>query len=299
MNKTNKKLETHKKNKICNCPRCKDLRSLTRVDRVSRWVLGTVKWTYDYGYIIASGALSDKNHPIEKFNNLEETEKKDLINKCTKAYKPFKKYLLFYVCYLFGAYFQQCKRHNIQFKFEKDFLMIQLINFRKMIEKFYNKPNKKTTIWMPLFDNLFGKKDLNINKNFFLALFPPLKNEQLELIVDWFIKYKENPTVENIFYSAAHYFHMELDENSSFNNIKTDNQLDKHLFKITKKDLKGFNKSILQTEIPIRHSFVYLASTTHEKLRELFKKYETDDVLIKKIISIGPDINYVIDSLKN
>ena len=79
-------------------------------------------------------------------------------------YKPFKKYLLFYVCYLFGAYFQQCKRHNIQFKFEKDFLMIQLINFRKMIEKFYNKPNKKTTIWMPLFDNLFGKKDLNSNK---------------------------------------------------------------------------------------------------------------------------------------
>ena len=75
---------------------------------------------------------------------------------------------------------------------------------------------------------------------------------------------------------------------------KTDNQLDKHLFKITKKDLKGFNKSILQTEIPIRHSFVYLASTTHEKLRELFKKYETDELLIKKIISIGPDINYVI-----
>ena len=152
---------------------------------------------------------------------------------------------------------------------------------------------------MKLFDNLFGKKDLNINKNFFLALFPPLKNEQLELIVDWFIKYKENPTVQNIFYSAAHYFHMELDENSSFNNIKTDNQLDKHLFKITKKDLKGFNKSILQTEIPIRHSFVYLASTTHEKLRELFKKYETDDLLIKKIISIGPDINYQIESLKN
>ena len=143
MNKTNKKLESHKKNKICNCPKCKDLRNLGKGDRVSRWVLGTVKWTYDYGYIMASGAISAKNYPIEKFNNLEETEKKDLINKCTKAYKPFKKYLLFYVCYLFGAYFQQCKRHNIQFKFEKDFLMIQLINFRKMIEKFYNKPNKK------------------------------------------------------------------------------------------------------------------------------------------------------------
>ena len=287
------------KNKKCNCDSCKEMRTLDRIDRVSRWVLGTVKWTYDFGYIISSGALSDKNHPIEKFKNLKDDEKKYLINTCEKAYKPFKKYLLFYICYLFGVYFQQCKRHGIEFKFEKDFLMIQLKSFRKMIETFYDSPNKKTNLWMKSFDNLFEKKDLNINKNFFLALFPPLKNEQLELIVDWFIKYKENPTVENIFYSAAHYFHMELDENSSFNNIKTDNQLDKHLFKITKKDLKGFNKSILQTEIPIRHSFVYLASTTHEKLRELFKKYETDDVLIKKIISIGPDINYVIDSLKN
>ena len=76
MNKINKKLESHKKNKICNCPTCKDLRNLGRVDRVSRWVLGTVKWTYDYGYIMSSGAISDKNYPIEKFNNLEETKKK-------------------------------------------------------------------------------------------------------------------------------------------------------------------------------------------------------------------------------
>ena len=297
MNKTNKKLESHKKNKICNCPGCKDLRSLDRVDRVSRWVLGTVKWSYDYGYIIASGALSDKNHPIEKFNNLEETEKKELINKCEKAYKPFKKYLLFYVCYLFGAYFQQCKRHNIQFKFEKDFLMIQLINFRKMIEKFYNKPNKKTTIWMPLFDNLFGKKDLNINKNFFLALFPPLKKEQLELIVDWFIEYKNDPTIESIFYSAAHYLHMELDENSSFYKVQKKGELmDSMLFKLTDKDFKGFDKSILQTESPIRYSFVYLASTTHEKLKNLFKKYKTNDDLIEKIVSIGPDINYQIET---
>jgi len=92
---------------------------------------------------------------------------------------------------------------------------------------------------------------------------------------------------------------MELDENSSFNNIKTDNTLDKHLFQLTKKDFKEFNKSILQTEIPIRNSFVYLALTTHEKLRKLFIEYEANDDLIKKIISIGPDISYQIESLKN
>ena len=293
MNKKNNK------DKQCNCDSCKEMRTLDRIDRVSRWVLGTVKWTYDFGYIMGSGALSDKNHPLEKFKNLKNDEKEYLINNCEKAYKPFKKYLLFYICYLFGAYFQQCKRHEIEFKFEKDFLMIQLKSFRKMIETFYNSPNKKINLWMKLFDNLFGKKDLNINKNFFLALFPPLKNEQLELIVDWFIEYKEKPTVKNIFYSAAHYFHMEIDDNSSFNNIKTDNPIDKHLFQLTKKDFKGFNKSILQTEIPIRNSFVYLALTTHEKLRKLFIEYEANDDLIKKIISIGPDISYQIESLKN
>ena len=52
------------------------MRTLDRIDRVSRWVLGTVKWTYDFGYIISSGALSDKNHPIEKFKNLKDDEKK-------------------------------------------------------------------------------------------------------------------------------------------------------------------------------------------------------------------------------
>ena len=294
MNKKNNK------DKQCNCDSCKEMRTLDRIDRVSRWVLGTVKWTYDFGYIMGSGACSDKNHPLEKFKNLKNDEKKYLINTCEKAYKPFKKYLLFYICYLFGAYFQQCKRHEIEFKFEKDFLMIQLKSFRKMIEAFYNSPNKKTNLWMSLFDNLFGKKDLDINKNFFLALFPPLKNEQLELIVDWFIDYKENQIVENIFYSAAHYFHMEIDENSSFYKTKAEAKgIDAHLFTLTKKDLKGFNKSILQTEIPIRCSFVYLALTTHEKLKKLFIEYEVNDDLIKKIISIGPDINYQNEPLKN
>ena len=166
MSKKNKETKEHQNN-LCNCDSCKEMRTLDRIDRVSRWVLGTVKWTYDFGYIMGSGALSDKNHPLEKFKNLKNDEKEYLINNCEKAYKPFKKYLLFYICYLFGAYFQQCKRHEIEFKFEKDFLMIQLKSFRKMIETFYNSPNKKINLWVSLFDNLFGKKDLNINKNFF------------------------------------------------------------------------------------------------------------------------------------
>ena len=43
------------KKEPCNCDSCKEIRSLDRLDRVSRWVLGTVKWTYDFGYIFGSG----------------------------------------------------------------------------------------------------------------------------------------------------------------------------------------------------------------------------------------------------
>ncbi len=46
------------KKEPCNCDSCKEIRSLDRLDRVSRWVLGTVKWTYDFGYIVGSGACN-------------------------------------------------------------------------------------------------------------------------------------------------------------------------------------------------------------------------------------------------
>ena len=61
--------------------------------------------------------------------------------------------------------------------------------------------------------------------------------------------------------------------------------MDAMLFKLTDKDFKGFDKSILQTESPIRYSFVFLALTTHEKLKNLFKEYKTNDDFIEKIIS--------------
>jgi hypothetical protein len=114
---TNKNKKNNAKKGPCNCDSCKEIRSLDRLDRVSRWVLGTIKWTYDFGYIFGSGACnSERTYPLEKFEKLDEAEKKYLIETCSQAYKPFKKYLLFYVCYLFGAYFQQCKRHKIKFK---------------------------------------------------------------------------------------------------------------------------------------------------------------------------------------
>ena len=281
------------KKEPCNCDSCKEIRSLDRIDRVSRWVLGTVKWTYDFGYIFGSGAFNERAHPLEKFEKLDEAEKKYLIETCSQAYKPFKKYLLFYVCYLFGACFQQCKRHKIKFKFEKDFLIAQLLSFRKMVKKFYKEPNKKANLWLSMLDDLFGKKDLNLNKNFFLAMLPPLTKQQLEYIVDWFIKNRKEQVIENVFYSAAHYFHLELDENSSFYKIKEDGEMiDALSFKLSKKDFKGFDKSILTTESPIRYSFVYLALSSYEELKNLFVKSNQKDKFLNQLVSIGPDVAY-------
>ena len=59
MNKKNNK------DKQCNCDSCKEMRTLDRIDRVSRWVLGTVKWTYDFGYIMGSFKLNENPASIE------------------------------------------------------------------------------------------------------------------------------------------------------------------------------------------------------------------------------------------
>ena len=168
-----------------------------------------------------------------------------------------------------------------------------------MVEKFYKEPNKKANLWLPTLDDLFGKKDLNLNKNFFLAMLPPLKNQQLEYIVDWFIKNRKEKVVENVFYSSAHYFYLELDENSSFYKVKEEGEIIAALsFQLSRKDFKGFDKSILSTEFPIRYSFVYLALSSYEELKDLFVKSNKEDKFLNQLISIGPDVAYQAQEFK-
>ena len=38
-------------------------------DRVSRWVLGSIKWHYDFAYIIGSGALDESRAHKKKFKD--------------------------------------------------------------------------------------------------------------------------------------------------------------------------------------------------------------------------------------
>ena len=198
----------------------------TLEDRTSRWVLGTIKFQYDIAYIIASGALNEENSSKENFDKLAKKKQDHLLNICSNAYKPFKKYLLIYVCYLFGAYYENCKRNNIEFLFTAPFLTKQLKNFFGMVNKFYKNPDKDSNLWMPAWDNLFGKEDLDLNKKFFLSHLPPLEKKHLDSIVNWFLdNRKTNQAIKTIFDTARNYFHLEDDEDSPFKKITSANDM--------------------------------------------------------------------------
>ena len=272
-------------------------------DRVSRWILGTIKWHYDFAYIIGSGALSvDK----ENFKDLADNEKEYLIKTCSTAYKPFKKYLLVYVCYLFGAYYENCKRNNIKFEPTEIFLKKQLNNFFKMIEKFYNSPDKEANIWMPLFDNLFEKKDLNINKNFFLAHYPPLKNKDIDSIIYWFKdNWKTNDSIKSIFDTARNYIHLEDDKNSPYKKITQKNDWENSISFSIDADTKNYKNSVITSKLPLRFTYFIVANSFVDKINESYlsskpKKFmwKVED-LISKIIQNGPNLEREVKQFKD
>tara|TARA_B110000196_G_C21002197_1_gene593510 strand:- start:42 stop:941 length:900 start_codon:yes stop_codon:yes gene_type:complete len=275
-------------------------------DRVSRWVLGTIKWHYDFAYIIGSGALFESGTHKEKFKDLPKDEQEYLVNTCSTAYKPFKKYLLVYVCYLFGAYYENCKRNNIKFETSGIFLKKQLNNFFKMIEKFYKNPDKEANIWMPLFDNLFDKKDLNINKNFFLALYPPLENKHIESIIYWFKdNWKTNDAIKHVFDSARNYIHLEDDKNSPFKKITQKNDWVRSIEFSIDADAKNYENSVITSKSPLRFTYFNLAESFIDKINDSYlnskpKKFMwiVED-LISKIIQNGPGLKREVKQFKD
>ena len=275
-------------------------------DRVSRWVLGTIKWHYDFVYIIGSGALDENRTYKEKFKELTMDEQEYLIETCSTAYKPFKKYLLVYVCYLFGAYYENCIRNNIKFEPAGIILKKQLNNFFKMIEKFYNNPDKEANIWMPSFDNLFEKKDLNINRNFFLAHYPPLENKHIESIINWFKdNWKTNDSIKAIFDTARNYIHLEDDINSPFKKITEKNDMINAISFSIDGDTKNYKNSVITSKLPLRYTYFIVANSFVDKINDSYLNSKSKKIiwkvedLISKIIQNGPNLEPQVKQFKD
>jgi hypothetical protein len=278
----------------------------TLEDRTSRWVLGTIKFQYDVAYIIASGALNEENSSKVNFNKLPKKKQDHLLNICTNAYKPFKKYLLIYTCYLFGAYYENCKRNNVEFLFTAPFLTKQLKNFFGMVNKFYKNPDKDSNLWMPAWDNLFGKEDLNLNKKFFLSHLPPLEKKHFDSIVNWFLdNRKTNQAIQVVFDTARNYFHLEDDENSPFKKITSANDMAGTIEFASDGDKKRYKNSTLSKDHILRSTYYKLAVNNLTEVNDCYlntkpgaRVWIVQD-LISKIIRNGPDLKYSEQEYEN
>ena len=278
----------------------------TPMDRTSRWVLGTIKWHYDMVYIVGSGAIDEEKTYKEKFKTLPKDHQNYLINTCSNAYKPFKKYLLVYVCYLFGACYESCKRNNIKFEPTEIFLRKQFNNFFDMIEKFYKTPDKKSNIWNPAYDGLFDKKDLNINRNFFLAHYPPLEKKHIYSIIIWFKdNWKTNESIKAVFDTAREYIHLEDDENSPFKAITMKQDFIGSLEFTIDADTENYKHSALTSDQLLRFTYFKLATTYVDQLNNSYLNDKpkaliwTAEDLVSKIISNGPDLSNHIETFEN
>ena len=278
----------------------------TLEDRTSRWVLGTIKFQYDIAYIIASGALNEENSSKENFDKLAKKKQDHLLNICTNAYKPFKKYFLIYTCYLFGAYYENCKRNNVKFLFTASFLTKQLKNFFEMVSKFYKNPDKDSNLWMPAWDNLFGKDDLDLNKKFFLAHLPPLEKKHLDSIVNWFLdNRKTNQAIQVVFDTARNYFHLEDDKDSPFKKITSANDMAGTIEFASDGDKKRYKNSALSKEHILRSTYYKLAVNNLSEVNDCYlntkpgaRVWIVQD-LISKIIRNGPDLKYSEQEYEN
>ena len=166
-----------------------------------------------------------------------------------------------------------------------------------MTEKFYKKPDKESNIWNTGYDDLFNKKDLNINRNFFLAHYPPLKEKHIISIINWFLaNWKNNEYVKTIFDTARNYIHLEDDENSPFKKITMKQDFIGALEFTIDADKKNYKHSVLTSDRLLRFTYFGLAKGFIDVINNsyLSDKPKTRiwivEDLIKKIISNGPDL---------
>ena len=270
--------------------------------------------------IFPTGAFNEKDSS-GKQKNIEKL--KILSDYCSTAHLQYKKYLLFYICYMFGAAYAYCNYSKIKFTMNEEFLFDQLNNFFKIVKKRYKNP-KKYSQYLDFLDSLPLKKNVNLNKNFYYAHLPNLKKKHLLLIVRWFLDHwKKNVSIERVFYGAGHYISLEGDpilrdrkfvqnissaKSHALKNIKKykgkfaempdDDVTDKKMWERTLNVLartlpskfSKFKKSGLHKKWPLRLSYWYLANTYNDEINRCYLSSKYQDKFITNIITKGPNM---------
>ena len=299
----------------------------------AEWSLNTMKFTfnmYDMFFInckfpgILSGKdSSDKHISIKKQKILHGQKAQHITDYCSTAHLQYKKYLLFYICYMFGAAYAHCNYSKIKFIMNEEFLLDQLNNFFKIVKKCYKNP-KKSIQYLEMLDSLPLKKNVNLNKNFYYAHLPNLKKKHLLLIVRWFLDHwKKNVSIERVFYGAGHYISLEGDpilrdrkfvqdissaKSHALKNIKKykgkfsempdDDVADKKMWERSLNVLartlpskfSKFKKSGLHKKWPLRLSYWYLANTYNDEINQCYLSSKYQDKFITNIITKGPNL---------
>ena len=266
---------------------------------------------------------SGKHISLEKQKILHGQKAQDTIDYCSTAHLQYKKYLLFYICYMFGAVYAHCNFSKIKFTMNEEFLFDQLNNFFKIVKKRYKNP-KKYNQYLEDLDSLPLKKNVNLNKNFYYAHLPNLKKKHLLLIVRWFLDHwKKNVSIERVFYGAGHYISLEADpilrdrkfvqdissaKSHALKNIKKykgkftempdDDETDKKMWERSLNVLAGtlpskfskFKESGLNKNVTLRMSYWYLANTYNDEINQCYLSSKYQDKFITNIITKGPNL---------
>ena len=300
----------------------------------AEWSLSTMKFIFNmYDMTIIEGEFtgildgkdkSGKHISLEKQKILHGQKAQDISDYCSTAHLQYKKYLLFYICYMFGAVYAHCNFSKIKFTMNEEFLFDQLNNFFKIVKRRYKNP-KKDSQYLDFLDSLPYKKNVNLNKNFYYAHLPNLKKKHLLLIVRWFLDHwKKNVSIERVFYGAGHYISLEGDpilrdreftkniSSAKSRALKVDKKYKGKLYDervgddVTFKKMQEnslnvlvrtlpskfskFKKSGLHKNVPLRMSYWYLANAYNDEINQCYLSSKYQDKFITNIITKGPNM---------
>jgi len=263
------------------------------------WALNTMKFTFNMYDMFPTGLFSSQK-------KIEIEDQKFLNDYCSTAHLQYRKYLLSYICYIFGAAFANCNSNKVKFIMNEEFLLDQLNNFFNHVKKRYKNPKKNDDMYLPFLDSLPLKRNVNLNKNFFYAHLTNLKKKHLLLIVRWFLdNWKKNTSIEKVFYGAAHYMSLEHDPilrdkrfNQYISNAKSrktteaqrNTAVKKVWMQICPSKFSKFKKSGLNKNIPLRMSYWYLIDNFNDEINRCYLSSKYKDKFIEDIITKGSNL---------